>query len=173
LRKISLVADTSALVSLASVSLLSLVLSEFDVVVTDIVLGELKAMSTFDDAHGRAANLVLENIDSMRVLNASDYQRFMTSRIDSGEASCLEIIDSGRCDYLLTDDFRALGEIEKQIGDVVLLSPIILKVLVMRGIIGKSEALAKLGEIARKRDWLGRPIYRYAMRYFDEGVSDS
>ena len=61
---------------------------------------------------------------------------------------------------------------EKQIGDAVLLSPIILKVLVMRGIIGKSEALAKLGEIARKRDWLGRPIYRYAMRYFDEGLSD-
>jgi hypothetical protein len=43
----------------------------------------------------------------------------------------------------------------------------------MRGIIGKSEALAKLGEIARKRDWLGRPIYRYAMRYFDEELSDA
>ena len=173
MRKISLVADTSALVSLASASLLSLVLSEFDVVVTDIVVGELDAMSTFDDAHGRAATEVLENIDSTRVLNASDYQRFMTSRIDSGEASCLEIIDGGGCDYLLTDDFRALGEIEKQIGDAVVLSPIILKVLVMRGIIGKSEALAKLGEIARKRDWLGRPIYRYAMRYFDCGLSDA
>lgn len=108
----------------------------------------------------------------MRVSNASDYQRFMTSRIDTGEASCLEIIDGGGCDYLLTDDFRALGEIEKQIGDVVVLSPIILKVLVTRGIIGKSEAFAKLGEIARKRDWLGRPIYRHAMKYFDEELSD-
>ncbi len=58
---------------------------------------------------------------------------------------------------------------EKQIGDAVVLSTIILKVLVLRGIIGKSEALAKLGEIARKGDWLGRPIYRYAMRYFDCG----
>ncbi|NIA09350.1 MAG: hypothetical protein GWP10_06390 [Nitrospiraceae bacterium] len=75
MRKISLVADTSALVSLASASLLSLVLSEFDVVVTDIVVSELDAMSTFDDAHGRAATLALENIDSMRVANASDYQR--------------------------------------------------------------------------------------------------
>ncbi len=56
---------------------------------------------------------------------------------------------------------------EKQIGDAVVLSPIILKVQVMRGIIGKSEALAKLGEIPLARDWLGRPIYRYAMRYFD------
>ncbi len=37
----------------------------------------------------------------------------MTSRIDSGEASCLEIIDGGGCDYLLTDDFRALGEKRK------------------------------------------------------------
>ncbi|NIA09351.1 MAG: hypothetical protein GWP10_06395 [Nitrospiraceae bacterium] len=91
----------------------------------------------------------------------------MTSRIDSGEAFCLEILDGGGCDYLLTDDFRALGEIEKQIGDAVVLSPIILKVLFMRGAIGKSEALAKLGETALARDWLGRPIYRYAMRYFE------
>ncbi len=57
---------------------------------------------------------------------------------------------------------------EKQVGDAVVLSPIILKVLVMRGIIGKSEALAKLSEIARNKDWLGRPIYKYAMKYFDE-----
>jgi len=38
-------------------------------------------MSTFDDAHGRAETLVLEEIDLMRVANASEYQRFMTSRI--------------------------------------------------------------------------------------------
>ena len=59
---------------------------------------------------------------------------------------------------------------EKQIGDAVLLSPIIRKVLVMRETIEKSEALAKLDEIARKRDWLGRPIYRYVMKYFDNGI---
>ena len=78
MRKISLVADASALVSLASASLLPLVLSEFDVVVTGIVVCELKAMSTFDDAHGRAAAEVLEKVDSMRVVNASGYQRFVT-----------------------------------------------------------------------------------------------
>jgi len=80
----------------------------------------------------------------------------------------MEIIESGEQDYLLTDDFRALGEIEKQIGEKVVLSPIILKVLVIRGIIDKSEALAKLNEMAEKRDWLGRPIYRYAKKYFEE-----
>nr|QNO48787.1 hypothetical protein BEOMFINI_00026 [Methanosarcinales archaeon ANME-2c ERB4] len=67
-------ADAPTLVSLASVYLLPLVLSEFDVVLTGIVVGELKAMSTFDDAHGRAATEVLEKIDSMRVVNTSDYQ---------------------------------------------------------------------------------------------------
>lgn len=54
----------------------------------------------------------------------------------------------------------------------MVLSPIILKVLVMRGTIEKSCALAKLDEIARKRDWRGRAIYRYAMKYFDEELSD-
>jgi len=168
LRKISLVADASALVSLASVSLLSLVLSEFIVVVSDVVVRELKEMSTYADTYGNAANEVLRNIDRIKVKKASNYQRFKTSRIDAGEASCMEIIESGEQDYLLTDDFRALGEIEKQIGEKVVLSPIILKVLVIRGIIDKSEALAKLNEMAEKRDWLGRPIYRYAKKYFEE-----
>jgi len=45
LRRISLVADASALISLASVSLLSLVLNEFNVVVSDVVVRELKEMS--------------------------------------------------------------------------------------------------------------------------------
>jgi Arc/MetJ-type ribon-helix-helix transcriptional regulator len=69
-------------------------------------------------------------------------------------------------DYLLTDDFRALGEIEKQIGERVVLSPFILKVLVIRGIIDERQALTKLEEMAEKRDWLERPIYRYARKYF-------
>jgi len=154
--------------SLASVSLLSLVLSEFIVVVSDVVVRELKEMSTYADTYGNAANEVLRNIDRIKVKKASNYQRFKTSRIDAGEASCMEIIESGEQDYLLTDDFRALGEIEKQIGEKVVLSPIILKVLVIRGIIDKSEALAKLNEMAEKRDWLGRPIYRYAKKYFEE-----
>ncbi len=168
MRKISLVADASALVSLASVSLLSLVLNEFNVVVSDVVVRELKEMSMYADTHGNAASEVLRNIDRIEVKEASNYQRFKTSRIDAGEASCLEIIESGEQDYLLTDDFRALGEIEKQIGEMVVLSPIILKVLVIRGIIDKRQALTKLDEMAERRDWLGRPIYRYAKKYFED-----
>lgn len=167
MRKISLVADASALVSLASVSLLSLVLNEFDVVVSDVVVRELKEMCTYANSHGNAANEVLRNIDRIKEKKASNYQRFKTSRIDAGEASCLELIESGEQDYLLTDDFRALGEIEKQIGEMVVLSPIILKVLALRGIIDKRQALTKLDEMAERRDWFGRPIYRYAKKYFE------
>ncbi len=166
MRKISLVADASALVSLASVSLLPLVLNEFNVVVSDVVAQELREMSTYADLYGTAANEVLMNIDRIQVKKTLNYQRFKTSRIDAGEASCMEIIESREQDYLLTDDFRALGEIEKLIGDRVVLSPIILKVLVIRGRIDKHQALTKLDEMAEKRDWLGRPIYKYAKRYF-------
>ncbi len=166
MRKISLVADASALVSLASVSLLPLVLNEFNVVVSDVVAQELREMSTYADLYGTAANEVLMNIDRIQVKKTLNYQRFKTSRIDAGEASCMEIIESREQDYLLTDDFRALGEIEKLIGDRVVLSPIILKVLVIRGRIDKHQALTKLDEMAEKRDWLGRPIYKYAKSYF-------
>ena len=40
-------------------------------------------------------------------------------------------------------------------------------------LVEKTDILAKLDEIARKRDWLGRPIYRYAMKYFDEELSNA
>ncbi len=68
--------------------------------------------------------------------------------------------------------FRGSRGVEKQIGYAVVLSPVILKILIMWGTIEKSCARAKLGEIALARDWLGRPIYRYAMKYFDYGLSD-
>lgn len=128
----------------------------------------LIAWKSLANSHGNAANEVLRNIDRIKEKKASNYQRFKTSRIDAGEASCLELIESGEQDYLLTDDFRALGEIEKQIGEMVVLSPIILKVLALRGIIDKRQALTKLDEMAEKRDWLGRPIYRYARKYFED-----
>ena len=53
MQKISLVADASALVSLASVSLLSLVLNEFNVVVSDVVIHELDEMAEKRDWLGR------------------------------------------------------------------------------------------------------------------------
>jgi len=40
-------------------------------------------------------------------------------------------------------------------------------VLALRGIIDKRQALTKLDEMAERRDWLGRPIYRYAKKYFE------
>lgn len=95
MRKISLVADASALVSLASVSLLPRVFNEFNVVVSDVVVQELSEMSTYADLYGTAASEVLRNIDRIKVKKTSNYQRFRTSRIDAGEASCMEIIESG------------------------------------------------------------------------------
>jgi hypothetical protein len=40
-------------------------------------------------------------------------------------------------------------------------------------LVEKTGILVKLDKIARKRDWLGDRSYRYAMKYFDEGLSDS
>ena len=72
MRKISLVADASALISLALVSLLSLVLNEFNVVVSDVVVHELKEMSTYADSYGNAASEVLRNIDWIEVIDGNN-----------------------------------------------------------------------------------------------------
>jgi len=47
-----------------------LVLSEFIVVVSDVVVRELEEMSTYADTYGNAANEVLRNIDRIKVKKA-------------------------------------------------------------------------------------------------------
>lgn len=50
-----IVADTSALISLATAGVLDIVLAEFDVHTTDTVIEELEDTARFDDAHGAGA----------------------------------------------------------------------------------------------------------------------
>ncbi|MFB6197135.1 MAG: hypothetical protein ABEI52_02545, partial [Halobacteriaceae archaeon] len=70
-------------------------------------------------------------------------------------------------DFLITDDLRALPELQTVASSKVAISPIVLKALVQRDVLTQEEALEKLDELAEQRDWLGTPIYRRAKNLFD------
>jgi len=160
-----IVADTSSLVSLATADSLDLFLIEFDIHTTEIVLEELEDTSQYNDPHGEAAKHVLQNRDRMTVHEVEN-QEFQSSRIDKGEASCIILTQELKADFLITDDLRALPEIQTIVDNRVAISPIVLKALVQRGVLEREEALAKLEELAETRDWLGAPIYRRAQQLF-------
>lgn len=162
-----ILADTSALVTLASIDILSIVLQEYDVHTTETVRQELEETSRYNDVHGDAAHHVLDHVDNITVHQPVE-RRLQSSRIDQGEASCALLSRELDADFLITDDFRALPEIQPIADAKVAISPILLKALVKRGVLNRDEALDKLDQIADNRDWLGAPIYRRAVQLFEE-----
>ena len=160
-----IVADTSALLSLTSIDLLETFLSEFDVHTTDTVIQELEETASYDDRHGDAAHAVLNNSD--RIPTHSAPEPFTSSRVDRGEGSCATLANSEEAEFLITDDLRALPELQTVTDAQVAISPIVLQALVQRGVLEQNEAVERLDELAEQRDWLGAPIYRRARSLLD------
>lgn len=158
-------ADTSALISLASIDLLDTFTREFDVHTTGLVVEELEETSEYDDRHGDAAETVLDNSD--RIPTHQLQGEFTSSRVDHGEGSCALLTKEKDADFLITDDLRALPELQTIADAQVAISPIVLKALVKRDVLTQEEAREKLAELAEQRDWLGAPIYRRAKNLFD------
>lgn len=161
-----LVLDTSALISLAVGGVLDPAFDEFSVATTTLVRDELVETGEYDDRHGRAARAVLDREDRIEVTDVTG-EAFVTSRIDAGEASCVAAVRELDAAFLVTDDFRALPELQRVVPVEVALSPIVLRALVKRGALSENEARTAFDAIAEGRDWLGAPIYRYARRLFD------
>lgn len=163
-----LAVDTSALVSLGIAECHDHLLTEFDVHTTETVLEELGETSDHDDVHATAAEAALETTGHMTVHDVdADVPR--SSRIDAGEGSCVVLSRSLDADFLLTDDLRALPELQRLVEAEVAISPIVLRALVDRGTLAEREARKRLERIAETRSWLGAPIYRRARDLFEDG----
>jgi len=160
-----IVADTSALITLTSTDVLKLVLEEFDVHTSKLVIEELEDTAEYDDSHGKAANQALQNREQFTVHEASQTE-FQSSRVDQGEGSCADLARKHEADFLITDDLRALPELQTLSNTQVAISPIVLKALVKRNVLTEKEALEKLEEAAENRDWIESPIYRKARELF-------
>jgi predicted nucleic acid-binding protein len=157
-------ADTSALLSLATVDLLDTLLTEYDVHTTETVIEELEKTSEYDDPQGEASETVLDNLNQITVHQIEG--EFESSRIDQGEGTCALLTKALDAEFLITDDLRALPELQTVADAKVAISPIVLKALVKRDVLQHEEASTKLDELAERRDWLGAPIYRRAKDLF-------
>lgn len=161
-----IVADTSALISLASIDILPVFLEEFDVHTTETVVEELEETRGFDDAHADAAESVLNQVEQITV-HPVDFGEFYSSRVDRGEGSCALLTKELNVDFLITDNLRALPELQAVADAKTAISIIVLKALVKRDVLEHDEAIEKLEEPAHERDWLGTPIYTRAKNLFD------
>jgi len=157
--------DTAALISLAHGGVLEPILQGFRVVIANQVVDELRVTSTFADDDGHAASLVVENLDLVEVRHVAQarLQSLLTSRIDAGEAACILLAQEDDVEALISDDFRALHQIQTHArlhGFEVGLGAVLIRTLVLRGTLSRERALDALERIASKRGWQGNPIYR-------------
>ena len=83
-----IVADTSALITLVSANILTVVLEEFDVHTSGTVVQELEDTTKYDNIPGEAAEQVLQHRSRFTVHGAKQAE-FQSSRIDKGEC-CVE-----------------------------------------------------------------------------------
>jgi len=160
-----LVADTSALVSLATVETVGVVLAEFEVHTTETVVAELEDTAEYDDRHGAAARTGLDARDEFETHEIDE--PLASSRIDPGEGSCAVLTNRLDAEFLLTDDLRALPELQTASDAEVAISPIVLKALVEREVLETDEAREKIERLAERRSWLGQPIYQRAVGLFE------
>lgn len=161
-----LVADTSALVSLATAGALETVLKVHDVHTAGVVVTELEETAGYPDVHGGAARVALRRRDRLTV-HEDVAPAVESTRIDRGEGACAALGARLDATFLLTGDLRALPELQAAVDARVAISPIVLRSLVDRGRLDREMALAKLDALAESRDWLGAPIYRRAERLFE------
>jgi predicted nucleic acid-binding protein len=83
----------------------------------------------YDDIHGDAAEAVLEEVDRFTI-HETAHPETETTRIDAGEASCVKLADTESAAFLITDDLRALPELQTLTDAQVAISPILLRALV-------------------------------------------
>lgn len=162
-----LVADTSALISLATTDVFETSLDEFEVHTTEIVVQELEETADFDDEHGTAASTVCNHLGKISI-HAKENPELESSRVDRGEASCLALERDLQPVFFLTDDIRALPELQALTDAKVVISPILLRALVKREILTNEEARAQLNQLIATRNWIDTPIYRRAQDLFEE-----
>lgn len=162
-----IVADTSSLISLATADILPVFLEEFDVHTTETVVQELEETRGYDDIHAEAADTVLDHVDRITI-HEMDNGEFYSSRVDLGEGSCALLTKELETDFLITDDLRALPELQTVADSKVAISPIVLKALVKRSVLTQEEAVEKLDQLAENRGWLGAPIYRRSKSLFED-----
>jgi predicted nucleic acid-binding protein len=161
-----IVVDTSAFISLRAADTLDLFLHEFDTHTTETVINELEDLASYNDTPAQHSQDVLQQRDRFTVHDV-DTPAYQSSRIDAGEASCLQLTEQLDADFFITDDLHALPELQALTQTQIAISPIVLKALVQRDVLTRTEALNRLDTAAEQRDWLGAPIYRKARNLFN------
>lgn len=165
-----LVADTSALVSIASTEdarrlALSALLEGYEVTVPEEVIGELETIAQYEDGHGTAAKAILDEREQVTVQSVDLDPDFP---LDDGENAAVQLAEQVSAEFFYCDEYNQLALIHASLSDTQLVTtPRLLKAFVVHGDLSKSVARTMLENIAEQRSWNGNAYVHQATNLFD------
>ena len=149
--------DTCSLIALHYSGYLEAAVKTVNLVITKKVLSELEEMGEFSDDDGSAAHEVLKFLPKVTVLE--------TQPRPTGEEELLDVALQHKCDFIVSDDIRAISKLKK--ADVpVIFSTHLLYYLYRAGAISKVDGLVALEKMRSKRTWKENLIYIAGIQLF-------
>jgi predicted ribonuclease YlaK len=123
----------------------------YEVLVPEIVVDELEEVASYDDAHGRGAQAVLDQVDGLSVRSVALDAGFP---LDDGENAAVTLANDADAAMLLCDEFNQLGLIHASLANTRLVTtPTLLSVFVRNGQLDVAAASSSLDVIAEARSW--------------------
>ncbi len=149
--------DTCSLIALHYSGYLEAVVKTVNLVITKKVYSELEEMGKFPDDDGSAACEVLKFMQWITALE--------TQPKPAGEEELLDVALKHKCDFIVSDDIRAISKLRK--ADVpVIFSTHLLYYLYRAGVISKIDGLIALEKMRSKRTWKENLIYIAGIQLF-------
>lgn len=166
----TLVADTSALVSLGCAepdytSLVDRFFVGYDVVLPRLVVEELEEMAAYDDPHGRAAAVIVD----AEGYEVEDVDTDPDFPLDSGENAVVQLSNELGAEFCYCDEYNRLAMIHASLAETtVVTTPRLLHAFVRRGELSDAEARELLEYLSSVRSWTGNAYVEQTRSWFDE-----
>jgi len=150
------VADTSALVSLGTVTNrdpnpLDYLLSKHTIAVPERVIVELEETAAYEDPSGRGAQGALKRRETFEVASVELDETFP---LDDGENAAVTLANDLEATQLLCDEFNQLALVHASLTTARLVTtPTLLVVLTRRNVLSGTEAEDILTDISTARSW--------------------
>ncbi len=152
--KESFVVDTSAFLSLESAEILNLVVEKFHIITSPLVINELADFAVHDDLLSSIAELVLQKKEKFYIEESDVTNPLPFVSLTDNKVFTLAFTHKIP---LITDDIKLARHAASKI--TIEFSTYFLFVLTNARILTKEEALLKLEQMRRIRDWRNNIIY--------------